>query len=478
MPIISHDDMQLLATTIQGVLRLEKIDLVIHAEERVLQEGFHKVFSTLPPSIRKCKLLGVHLRPHIPFGFDEDPRDFEQSDDNVESDLESEDGERSNHSVNDSESQGHESVQEINQEYDPTVDNDQYLVPEVVFRDDPLHLLKKFVCWGDYTLTNEGILAVLDHCPFVEHLRMPPVAAVGSELDSLAVLINMKCPLLHSIESPLNSEGPLLLTVMDAMPSQQLKKFEVSASTPIFDDGAARRAFGRHSSTLHKIDLRYASVRSMDLLVILELCESLEILIQHSNYGTSSITLANAISVPWACKKIRRLEITIGLAKVSSQDPYYRRTVPVVLSTEERRQFADLEMFYRQIGSLVQLEYLDMCGTYLNDEGQSYLLRMNGCTFPAMLSLQDDATGRPRYLNLLAGLINLKELRGSVRVATDEAQMTVGEREMDWIGTHWLALRRATLFASNNDVRESFKRLHDILRPELSLVLYGDGMGS
>ncbi|KAK3841470.1 MAG: hypothetical protein J3R72DRAFT_421926 [Linnemannia gamsii] len=224
---------------------------------------------------------------------------------------------------------------------------------------------------------------------------------------------------------------------MDTMPSQQLKKFEVSASTPIFDDGAARRAFGRHSSTRHKIDLRYASVRSMDLLVILELCESLEILIQHSNYGTSSITLADAISVPWACKKIRRLEITIGLAKVSSQDPYYRRTVPVVLSTEERCQFADLEMLYRQIGDLVQLEYMDIRGMYLDHEGRPRPLAMiDEFTFPAMLHLQDDATGRPGYLNLLAGLVNLKELRGSVKVTIDEAQMTVGEREIDWIVTH------------------------------------------
>ncbi|KAK3841486.1 MAG: hypothetical protein J3R72DRAFT_524322 [Linnemannia gamsii] len=482
MPIASHDKMQLLAVTIQSLLRLEKIDLTIRAEEKVWQEGFYKIFFALPPSIKECRLFGLDALSSAHFGADTDPRDFKQSDEDIESDLESEDGEQNRKGANDNEDKSHGSVQEINREHAPTVDNDQYLVPDIVLRDEPLTRLKKFVFWSSHKLTDEVILATLDHCPFVEHLQIPSVAAVGSELDSLAVSINKKCPFLHSLASSLGSEGPLLLAVMDTMPSQQLEEIEISAGASIFGNGTSRRVFGRHSSTLRKINLRHAFVTSMDLLVILELCESLEVLIQHANHGSGSfITLADAISVPWACKKIRRLDITIGLAMVSSQDPYYRRTAPVVLSTEERRQFADLEMFYRQTGNLVRLEYMDMRGMYLDHEGkprQLARMKMHRFTFPAMLSLQDDTTGRPGYLDLLAGLVNLKELRGSVRVTTDEAQETVGEREMDWIGTHWPALRRVALFASNNDVRESFKRLRDILRPELSLVQYDDRRGS
>ncbi|KAG0249823.1 hypothetical protein BGZ95_007398, partial [Linnemannia exigua] len=310
---------------------------------------------------------------------------------------------------------------EINQE------QDQYFVPEVVLRDKPLPLLKRLACWSDHPSTNEGILDVLDHCPFVEHFRIPIVAAVGSDLDSLAVSINKKCPIICSLESRSYEEGPLLLAIMDTMPSHQLEEIKISTTTSIFNNDAARRAFGRHSSTLRDINLRYASVKSKDLLVILELCGSLETLIQHTNHGIGPIlTLADAISVPWACNKIRRLEMTIGLTKVSLQDPYYKRTVPVVLSEEERRQFADLEMFYRQIGNLVQLEYIDLHGLYLEYGGKPrYPALMEEVTFPGMLSLQDDTTGRPGYLDLLAGLVNLKELRGSVRVTTDEAQNTV-----------------------------------------------------
>ncbi|KAG0247418.1 hypothetical protein BGZ95_008705, partial [Linnemannia exigua] len=89
----------------------------------------------------------------------------------------------------------------------------------------------------------------------------------------------------------------------------------MSTTNNIFDNGAARRAFIRHSSTLRRLAFLDTFIGSKDLLAILELCGSLEMLIQTGRVGIPHITLADAISVPWACKKIRRLEITIGLTK-------------------------------------------------------------------------------------------------------------------------------------------------------------------
>ncbi|KAG0272370.1 hypothetical protein BGZ95_011896, partial [Linnemannia exigua] len=95
IPIASHDEMQLLAATIQSLLRLEKIEFVLHAEEKVWLEGFYKIVFALPPSIKECKLLGQDANLPRPYRGSKDPRDYKQSEDDVESDLELEDGERS-----------------------------------------------------------------------------------------------------------------------------------------------------------------------------------------------------------------------------------------------------------------------------------------------------------------------------------------------------------------------------------------------
>ncbi|KAG0288491.1 hypothetical protein BGZ96_007747, partial [Linnemannia gamsii] len=101
---------------------------------------------------------------------------------------------------------------------------------------------------------------------------------------------------------------------------------------------------------------------SMNLRTILEICEGLEVFRTHSDQRSRDtfLTLVDAISVPWAASKtIRHLEITIELP-ATPQIPYYRRPVPIVLSEMETLQFADLERFYRKIGSLTALEFLDL----------------------------------------------------------------------------------------------------------------------
>lgn len=107
--------------------------------------------------------------------------------------------------------------------------------------------------------------------------------------------------------------------------------------------------------------------------------------------GGDFLTISDAIPVSWTCKKIRHLEITFGLPEVS-RDPYYARVTPVVLPEEERQQFADLERFYRQIGSLVALEYLDIRAVRVDIEGNatgSTGMSTCKCVFPAMLNLPD-----------------------------------------------------------------------------------------
>lgn len=145
----------------------------------------------------------------------------------------------------------------------------------------------------------------------------------------------------------------------------------------------------------------------------------------------------------------------------------------MVLSEEERQRFADLERFYRQISSLVALEYLDLRAVCVDVEGnasESMRMSTHNCAFPAMLNLPNCATGWPGYLGLLAGWVRLKELRGSVRVTTDETNVTVGEREIEWVATHWPSLECVAFFTRAKDVKgQHFMRLRDDLRPGLSL---------
>ncbi|KAF9099447.1 hypothetical protein BGX29_007135 [Mortierella sp. GBA35] len=59
------------------------------------------------------------------------------------------------------------------------------------------------------------------------------------------------------------------------------------------------------------------------------------------------------------------------------------------------------------------------------------------------MSLGDDATGRPGFLDLLGGLNNSQELKGSDYLDTNKVNKTVGWQEMGWIEAHWPKLKKA-----------------------------------
>ncbi|KAK3841485.1 MAG: hypothetical protein J3R72DRAFT_444965, partial [Linnemannia gamsii] len=372
LSVFSLKEMELLAVTFHGLRWLKEIRLAICADEEVWQRGFYKVFFALPVSVSVCKMIAESPLDWAHFWRDGCFRTC-QLEDGEESELDMEDDYESSSSNNrqdTSDSRG--SIVAIQGENQVGEEKDKELVsPEVFCRDEPLSQLKKFRAWDMSMLTNEEVLAVFDHCPNVDRLRMPLVSAIGEDLDILARSISERCPHLRR----LSTKHPVafVTTIMEAMSKQQqVEKVKVVYNNFDFGMGAIRRAFTRHSTTLRKLNFRCVPIRSKDLLAILELCESLEILIQRPGYYRSDhfITLADAISVPWACKRIRHLEIAIGLDQISlsSEDlPYYQRPAPVTLLEEETRQFADLEMLYREIGGLVHLEYLELHGTYTGD---------------------------------------------------------------------------------------------------------------
>lgn len=145
--------------------------------------------------------------------------------------------------------------------------------------------------------------------------------------------------------------------------------------------------------------------------------ETLELVYLHEQEGEGdvvSINLEDAVAKPWVCTRPKQLAITVACQEVPLDDgvePYYLREGPVVLSGPEQENFAQLEMLYRSLGSLVELEILNIRIIWRNMDGQlpsdsSYA----SYSFPGFLSLGDAKTGRPGYLNCLSGLKKIAQV--------------------------------------------------------------------
>ncbi|KAF9082395.1 hypothetical protein BGX23_012507, partial [Mortierella sp. AD031] len=247
------------------------------------------------------------------------------------------------------------------------------------------------------------------------------------------------CPLLKRVfvSALANVDGFCLPTdLMTTIQEQQVEEFECNDYGAGFLEGPeASMTFLRHSKTLRRVYVEsYTQANSEAMCAVLFVCEVLEDF--KTNDGIRSadpsfyINLDGAVSRPWACKGLRHLKLSFGIARFD-QEPYYNRSPMVTLTDEEQEQFGVLERLYRQIGLLTELSYLDLKALALDDQGQP------------IGSLGDEDTGRPGYLALLGGLKKLKVLRGSFYADTNESKMTMGWPEVRWMTAYWLKLEVA-----------------------------------
>jgi hypothetical protein len=203
-------------------------------------------------------------------------------------------------------------------------------------------------------------------------------------------------------------------------------------------------------------------------------------MVQADSPSHCGIDLADAVAAPWVCTNIVRLFLVVNLqdsresspstttttaATITAHEddngdghdaagmgvwkPYYERKGPIVFTAKEEDQFRLLELFYQQLGQLIQLEYLSLKAQLDTDFGeddwtnemqqQQWLLYQRN-TLPGMLSLGDHKTGRPGFLHLFSGWKNLKSLMGSVALDTAETRRTVRLREMKFMLEQWPAL--------------------------------------
>lgn len=447
--------MQLLSATIQGISGLQSIHLYVRADDRVWREGFPGLFFGLGGSVQVCKMFSNSAMRQE---FYEDLVDASGlPDEEVEDD-----------------GQG---VEENEEELD---------IPEIRRREGPLINLTKFDAWGmERSTSTDEILAVFDHCPNMRVLKVPSVSLRQKELTSLATSITKRCPHIRTMSILDPDDGLLLVPLMEAMPANTMEKVKLTNFESLLYPSAIRRILANHTRSLKIVDLCFTmNISSKDIITILELCEALEKFKKHPNpdSGGDFITLQDAVSVPWASKRLRYLELTIGIPGIVAPVPYYARPeeIPLALSDDEQRLFANLEKLYTQFGKLTDLEYFDLRAVeqiVSSDEietelqapfdNHSFDNKIYNNAFPAMLSLPNTETGKPGYLDLLRGWTKLKQLRGSVCMETKESMATVGVKEVDWFLKHWPKLERVDFF-SKETVSEEFRRLGEV-RPDVIL---------
>ncbi|KAG0277884.1 hypothetical protein BGZ96_002678 [Linnemannia gamsii] len=352
-------------------------------------------------------------------------------------------------------------------------------------------LLVEFGRWEDARM----LYTFLQDCPVLERFSPPcweeeefrPISA------AIAQAAAKHCPLLRELDTC----GVGTLDIIGALPHHSL--------TTIRNSDIFGTAFV--SPTLMLISLAHynslTEVRIEDSLhvpksgiqAILRTCIALEHFIVKGP-ARPSTRLRHLVEKDWVCARLKTLEITIELRQ---------EVLPIDIKEPMPTKF------YRQLGALRDIEVLNLgikakAMEWLDGNGQvrtettssrgttgtakksiifaaeiafddmwsadefesvQYAKRDQNlamatgadASFPGMLSLGDEATGRPGYLSWLSGLTKLRKLKGHVQATTTETAKTVGQRELEWMLEHWPELEVVELLPALEDRRGGKRHL-------------------
>ncbi|KAK5808479.1 hypothetical protein F5H01DRAFT_352171 [Linnemannia elongata] len=333
-------------------------------------------------------------------------------------------------------------------------------------RQDPLAHLANLTLWDMESASSaQDILAVLSHCQAVEKLKLPKMTSQDL-IDVMAAFMAdhfSKLRRLHFVSAGSIAGKALPFKVMESMREQRLEEVSGRGSEKALGSSLATTVFQRHSETLRQLTFNgCGSMDSASIRMILGECRALEDLYIHGSEG-SCLRLADAVLVDWVVTKIIRLSLTVGFTDLQTlypdQKPYYRRPAPLKLFAEETQQFELLERFYGKVGKLTQLEMLDLRVQHFHAHGHPLNKPYATVSLPGLLSMPEKRTGRPGYLQLLAGLTKLRELRGSISADTEETKRTVGWREVVFIDNTFSDLRVAEFFSDAGRLGQPFRWL-------------------
>ncbi|KAG0361389.1 hypothetical protein BC939DRAFT_476099 [Gamsiella multidivaricata] len=282
------------------------------------------------------------------------------------------------------------------------------------------------------------ICAVLEICPALERWDVPHLSAAG--IDTVASTLQRCCPLLRHLSVHDSWAQENIVMIMDTMRQQYLR----TCSIKDYFEGPDNRmtvALQKHSTALTRIRFSGTQVfRSDSIHAILSTCDALEhLVITGLHPWKVAISLEDAMTSHWVCERIQHLSIAVKMGHTRKDDEYVRGGTGDLL--EEEQYWKGVEAFYTKIGCLTNLRVLDL-KLGINVEGdygtvQRWAYRYQDVSLPRLLALEDLKEGKRGYMSCLAGLKELRELRGSVYANTIEAKAALGQREMEWIVQHW-----------------------------------------
>ncbi|KAG0295774.1 hypothetical protein BGZ96_011009 [Linnemannia gamsii] len=287
----------------------------------------------------------------------------------------------------------------------------------------PLKHLRQLHIASFAQVSHTDMAAIFAHCPALVELHLPDLDD-GSDVRKVAGYIRESCPRISQVfqHGRGDDDQQLTLEIVRAVEEQTLQVISFSGLQG--GDGLLPVMLQRHSTVLRELRLAdFICLSSKSIQKVLSTGRGLEVLrIEPYRPALSCITLEDAAEVEWVCKGVKhlRLEFKIGATIPPSPDAYYKRAekgeVPLILTEDERTHFSLLETLYRQVGALVELEHLDMraVAEYYGDE--MHRCSYGDVSFPGMLSLADEISGRPGYLDLFGGLKMLRSLNGSYKV--------------------------------------------------------------
>ncbi|KAF9542561.1 hypothetical protein EC957_001854 [Mortierella hygrophila] len=318
--------------------------------------------------------------------------------------------------------------------------------------------------------SEQELSSILKRCPNLKRLALPGIQN-QSDNSNIIRFIQDHCPRVSSlafIDWTCSNRYRVAIPIwlMRSLSGQRIEEFKWTGSSEQITTSRAQMMFQPHSQVLRKIVFgRCRGVTSGAIQVILTQCPALEHFqmgIENFTYvhGGAIIMLSDAIADPWMCTKLKVLDLGVNIHEMPElepgQEPYYTRTSTVGLSDAEGQHLFLLERLYRQIGALTSLTHLALravfAGTSMWMEHRHDVTR----TFPAMLNLQDEQTGRPGYLDLLRGLTQLEEFRGSVNTNNEETKVTMGWEEARWMARYWPQLRVVAFAKDESELREPF----------------------
>ncbi|KAF9901869.1 hypothetical protein EC991_005603 [Linnemannia zychae] len=302
---------------------------------------------------------------------------------------------------------------------------------QVVLRTGPLINLRVLQLPDNYDgYSAEEICHFLEQCPQLETWHLPTISN-SAVVETITKAIRTHC---KRIKRLLDGRS-FAKDVLGVMENQQLERLECYGVREEWP-GQIMSLLIRHSEVLQKLRLRgCGSMESSAIHIVLTSCRELRYLeIESHSPNQVAMSMEDAGSAKeWVCKKLRYLTLCVA--------------VPPTSMGLEKLPWGPLEQFYRHLGTLHELEFLDLKGVgyypYTREDGrvEDAEIEYDRLSFPGLLSLGDPNIGEPGYLSLLKDLRRLTSFQGSLSWQSMRNEEPRGRREMEWVVEHWPSLK-------------------------------------